>query len=325
MDFLTELRAPPEPRTAHGETRRVGIEIEFATITAADGAKIVRDLFGGTITQEDPHRFHIKEAEFGDFTCELDTQHAHKPYGVAGEMSDFQAEMRRLFGEISSLVMPCEIVCPPIPWDAIGRIDTLVQALTDAGAVGTRASPFYAFGAQLNPELPDIDDTDAMTAVIKAYLLLSSWLRGVMGLDLTRRAVAFADPFPKPYVAKVLAEDYWPDRAALIDDYLSANPTRNRELDCLPLFAHLDARRVRAVLQDGRIKARPTWHYRLPDANLGEAGWSLCLEWNRWVVVERLAADRALLARMSKAYLAMADAGRGRDWPLAASEWLVLS
>lgn len=325
MDFLTDLRAPPEPRTRDGKTRRVGIEIEFATVTAADGAGIVRDLFGGTITREDPHRFHIEDTEFGDFTCELDTQHAHKPYGVTGEMSDFQAEMRRLFGEISSLVMPCEIVCPPIAWDRIDRIETLVQALSDAGAVGTRASPFYAFGVQLNPELADTDDTDAMTATLKAYLLLSSWLRGVMGLDLTRRAVAFADPFPKPYVARVLAPDYWPDRAALIDDYLDANPTRNRELDCLPLFAHLDDARVRAVLQDGRIKARPTWHYRLPDANLGEAGWSLCLEWNRWVVVERLAADRALLGRMAAAYLALADAGRGRDWPLAASEWLVLS
>lgn len=325
MDFLTDLRAPPESRTRAGDTRRVGIEIEFATIKAADGARIVRDMFGGDIVAEDAHRYHIEGTEFGDFTCELDTQHAHKPYGATGEMSDFQTEMRRLFGEISSLVMPCEIVAPPIAWDQIGRIEALVQALSDAGAVGTRASPFYAFGVQLNPELADTGDTDAITATLKAYLLLSAWLRGVMGLDLTRRAVAFADPFPKPYVARVLAADYWPDRATLIDDYLDANPTRNRELDLLPLFAHLDAARVGAVLQDGRIKARPTWHYRLPDANLGEAGWSLALEWNRWVVVERLAADRTLLACMAAAYLAMIDAGRGRDWPLAASEWLILS
>ncbi len=325
MDVLADLRAPPETRTRAGDTRRVGIEIEFATIRAADGARIVQDMFGGTIAEEDAHRYHIEGTVFGDFTCELDTQHAHKPYGATGAMSEFQTEMRRLFGEISSLVMPCEIVCPPIPWDAIGRIEDLVQALSAAGAVGTRASPFYAFGVQLNPELADTGDTDAITATLKAYLLLSGWLRGVMGIDLTRRAMAFADPFPRPYAARVLAADYWPDRSALIDDYLDANPTRNRELDLLPLFAHLDDARVRAVLQDGRIKARPTWHYRLPDANLGEPGWSLALEWNRWVVVERLAADRALLARMAAAYLAMADAGRGRDWPLAASEWLILS
>ena len=325
MDFLTDLRAPPETRTRAGDTRRVGIEIEFATITAADGARIVQGMFGGTIAEEDAHRFHIEGTDLGDFTCELDTQHAHKPYGATGEMSDFQTEMRRLFGEISSLVMPCEIVCPPVAWGAIGRIEALVQALSAAGAVGTRASPFYAFGVQLNPELADTGDTDAITATLKAYLLLSGWLRGVMGLDLTRRAVSFADPFPKPYVARVLAADYWPDQAALIDDYLAANPTRNRELDCLPLFTHLDPDRVGAVLQDGRIKARPTWHYRLPDANLGEPDWSLCLEWNRWVVVERLAADRALLGRMAAAYVALAEAGRGRDWPLAASEWLILS
>ncbi|PWR02620.1 hypothetical protein DKT77_10560 [Meridianimarinicoccus roseus] len=333
MDFLTEVAAPPQPDNAEGAPRRVGVEVEFAAVTAADGAGIVREAFGGTVREEDAHRFHVEGTELGDFTCELDTQYAHRPYGAdggggEGGMTGFRAEMRKLFGDISSLVMPCEIVCPPIPYTEIPRIDALVQRLNAAGAVGTRASPFYAFGAQLNPEIAgareDDGDADGITAVLKSYLLLSGWLRGVMGLDLTRRAVAFADPFPKPYVATVLAGDYWPDVAGLIDDYLTHNPTRNRELDLLPLFAHLDEPRLRRVLDDPRIKARPTYHYRLPDANIGASDWSLCLEWNRWIVVERLAADRALLARMGADYLARAGDGRLRDWPLAASHWLIV-
>ena len=38
----------------------------------------------------------------------------------------------------------------------------------------------------------------------------------------------------------MLDAGYGPDLGALIDDYLAANPTRNRALDLLPLFAELD-------------------------------------------------------------------------------------
>jgi len=324
MTFLTDIARPAEVCTEAGTTRSVGIEVEFAAVTARDAARIVQQMFGGSLVTEDPHRHHIQGSEIGDFTCELDTQHAHRPYNKTGNMSGFQAEMRKLFGDISSLVMPCEIICPPVPFTDIARIDALVAKLTSVGAVGTRASPFYAFGAQLNPEIvrPDAGD---ITATLKAYILLSPWLRAVMGLDLTRRAMAFADPFPAVYIARLLAPDYWPDQAGLIGDYLDANLTRNRELDMLPLFAHLDPALVRARLDDPRIKPRPTYHYRLPDANIGEAGWSLCLEWNRWVIVDRLAADRTLLAAMAEDYLRHADEGRESGWPLAASQWLILS
>lgn len=323
MNFLTEAGTPPHPETSQGRLRRVGIEVEFATLSAADGARIVQEAFGGTVTEEDAHRYHIDGTELGDFTCELDSQYAHRPYGEEGGMSGFQTEMRKLVGDISALVVPCEIVCPPIAYTEIPRIDALVQSLNAVGALGTRASPFYAFGAQLNPEI-ESDDTDGITATLKAYLLLSGWLRGIIGVDLTRRAVAFADPFPKRYASRILAPDYWPDRDGLIGDYLADNPTRNRELDMLPLFAHLDKDHVRRHLNDPRIKARPTYHYRLPDANIGETDWSLCLEWNRWLVVERLAANRPLLEAMGRDYLARSKSSSARDWPLVASQWLIL-
>jgi hypothetical protein len=324
MNFLTQVSEPPQQDTATGAPRRVGVEVEFANVTAADSARIVQDAFGGKIVREDAHRFHVEDTEFGDFTCELDTQYAHRPYGDTVDMTPLKTEMRKLVGDISSVVTPCEVVCPPMGYTHIPRIDALVHALHAAGAVGTQASPLYAFGAQLNPEIAS-DDTDDITATLKAYVLLSDWLRGVIGVDLTRRAVAFADPFPKPYVARLLDDDYWPDQHGLIGDYLADNPTRNRELDMLPLFAHLDKALVAQHLDDPRIKARPTFHYRLPDARIGEAGWSLCLEWNRWIVVERLAANRPLLAAMAQDYQTREVSATARDWPLAASQWLILS
>jgi len=329
MDFVRVPGQPPRPHNADGAARRVGVEIEFAAVSARAGAGIVRDLFGGRIREEDAHRFHVEDTEFGTFTSELDTQYAHRPHHTSAEdeaadtLAGFRTEMRRLFGDISSLVMPCEVVCPPIPHHRLDRLDALVAALTAAGAEGTRASPFYAFGVQLNPEIAT-DDAAWLRAMLRAYLVLSPWLRAVMGLDITRRAVSFADPFPKPYVALALAAGYAPDRPRLMADYLRHNPTRNRELDLLPLIAHFDAGLVARHLDDPRVKARPAFHYRLPDANIGQAHWSVCLEWNRWLVVERLAEDEALLSRMAGDFLAHSDILSARNWPVRCSEWLAL-
>ncbi len=327
MHILAETAAPPWPRTATGMPRRIGVEIEFAAVGAEEGAHIVRDRFGGRIVREDDHRFHIEDTRFGRFTCELDTQYAHRPKHAdepeTGLQADVLAEMRRVFGDISALVMPCEIVCPPLPLKALAALDDLVGTLVAAGATGTRASPFFAFGVQLNVE---IARTSAawITQILRAYLLLSPWLRDTMSLDLTRRAVSFADPFPQDYAAQVLAPGYRPDLGGLVADYLYANPTRNRELDLLPLFAELAPTRVRAAIDDPRVNARPAFHYRLPDANLGEPRWSLRLEWNRWCVVERLAARPALVEAMAADYLARRTEGGG-DWPRKAAEWLILA
>jgi len=127
-------------------------------------------------------------------------------------------------------VMPCEIVCPPVPVAELPRIEALVRALAKAGASGTQASPLYGFGAQLNVEIA-AGGPDWLLAMLRAYALLSDWLRAVMEIDLTRRLTAFADPFPPGYVALIADPAYAPDQAGLIDDYLRHNPTRNRELD----------------------------------------------------------------------------------------------
>ncbi|WP_238578863.1 amidoligase family protein [Inquilinus limosus] len=102
------------------------------------------------------------------------------------------------------------------------------------------------------------------------------------------------------------APGYRPDRAGLIDDYLAANPTRDRGLDLLPLLLSLDPERVRARLPYEKIAPRPVFHYRLPQAHPGEPGWSIAQDWNCWVEVERLAADGDRLAAAAEAWRARA-------------------
>jgi hypothetical protein len=70
----------------------------------------------------------------------------------------------------------------------------------------------------------------------------------------------------------------------------------------LPLLAHFDGPRVAAAISD-KTSARPAFHFRLPDCRIDEAGWTLAGEWRRWVAVERVARDTALLRRLGDAWL----------------------
>jgi len=302
---------PPFSENYLGEPRKVGVEIEFATVSVGQAAECVQEVFGGDVTRTTPHKFAVTGTTHGDFEVELDSQYIHRleapgesPF-LSEELNEwlrwFQTSLGEAVGELAAAVIPCEIVCPPMPLDDLHLLDRTIDALTRRGATGTRENPLYAFGAQLNPDIAQ-KKADYVTSVLKAYLLLSPWLREVIAVDMTRRVFAFADPFPRAYVRLVTSPEYWPDFTGLIDDYLMHNPTRNRELDMLPLFAWLDEARVRASVPDARIKSRPTFHYRLPDANFGIADWTITGEWNRWCEVERLAADADKLRMVCDAF-----------------------
>jgi hypothetical protein len=331
MSSISKLRLPPRNYNFEGNRRRAGVEIEFAAVSPSRVATRVAKLYGGTAEQEDPHRFHIRGTRLGNFLVELDTQYAHRApgevgpsaSGLQGLMETFSNAMRELYGDLGSLVIPYEVVCPPIDVEQLPELEALLLALREEGAQGTRDNLLHAFGVQFNPDIAT-RDPQWILAVLKAEILLSEWLRSIISVDMARRILAFADPFPKAYIHIILKDEYWPDIDQLIEDYLIYNPTRNRELDMLPLFLWLDADRVRRKIPDKLVKPRPTFHYRLPDANIRESRWSLTLEWNRWCVVERLAEDREILAEMGKSYLENDLSILSEDWALRCTEWLVL-
>lgn len=193
-------------------------------------------------------------------------------------------------------LVPHEIVSPPLPLARLGEVETLIAQLRERGAKGTSDRALNAFGMQFNPELPSLEPR-LITACLKAFLCLYDRLYVRADIDFTRRITSYVDPFPSSYVKKVIAADYWPDLTTLIDDYLIDNPTRNRALDMLPLFKFLDEDRVCARADESLIKARPTFHYRLPDCDIHKPHWGLHVAWNDWVEVERMAADEIRLQR----------------------------
>lgn len=329
--FATYPKQPPRKLNYLGQPRRVGVELEFAAVTPAKAAARIAGLFGGTVECDDPHRYRVENTKFGRFVVELDSQYAHRQpgehpihgVGLAAIMDGFREAMRSLYGDIGSLVIPYEVVCPPIDIESLAELEGLLQALREEGAQGTSDHPLHAFGAQFNPEIA-ATDPHWILAILKAEILMSGWMRRIMAIDIARRLLAFVDPFPAAYARKVLDPDYWPDTTTLIDDYIAYNPTRNRELDMLPLFTWLDEKRVLSRLAPGLVRPRPTFHCRLPNANIREPLWSLTLEWNRWLVIERLADRLDLLAEMGPAYVENADSFIPEDWALKSTEWLIV-
>jgi hypothetical protein len=294
---MTTRRTPPKQTNEAGEPRRIGVEIELGGLDLQAAAACVEKVFGGQVTEKSPHRLLIKNTDIGDFGVELDTQLAHPKSGD----SDTEREARKLIGDLSSGFVPVEIVGPPAPIPSLDQFDVLIDALRDAGAEGTNDALSHAFGLQLNPEASSLQAADIL-ATLQAYVLMSPLLRRRIGVDVMRRILPYVDPFPLDYAHKILADDYAPDMDALIDDYIELNPTRNRELDMLPLFKHLDEDRVMAALDDPLIKSRPTYHYRLPDTRFSKPGWGAVEEWNRWIIVERLADDPARRQKLAEAF-----------------------
>ncbi len=333
MARLSNIRLPPRRINYANMSRRVGVELEFAAVSAQQAANTVVELYGGKIEREDAHRYRVSNTRFGVFAVELDTQYAHRESdttdqperttGFAGWFDEFSDTVREFYGDVGSLVIPYEVVCPPIAIEELPELEKLVDALRAAGAKGTRDHLLHAFGAQYNPDIAT-KDPDWILSILKAEILISDWLRAIMSIDTARQVLAFAEPFPAAYARKVVRPTYWPDMETIIDDYLVSNKTRNRELDMLPLFAWLDRNRVNKAISDKLVRPRPTFHYRLPDANIGQPDWSLTLEWNRWCVVERLAEDRERLDLMGAAYIENSARFLPKDWSLLCTEWLVI-
>ncbi|MEQ8734570.1 MAG: amidoligase family protein [Rhodospirillaceae bacterium] len=308
MTYSPQVNDPPNPETADGKIRRVGVELEFGGVTAERAAQIVQSVCGGEIKALSEHRYKVDTPDFSEFVIEIDSQYAHPreewqdPADADSFFAEIDKSVSKAVGDLSQGIVPTEIVGPPMPYTELDTFSPILDALREDGARGTDQSFVAGFGLHLNPEVASTNPKD-ITSVLQAYVISSPDLRASIEVDLTRRVLPFIDPFPKSYMHLLLASDYQPDLKQLIDDYLEHNPTRNRELDLLPLFKHLDEDRIVQALNDARIKARPTYHYRLPNMKLSDDSWSVVTEWNRWVEVEQLAADAKALRKAADAFL----------------------
>jgi len=301
---------PPVLINESGEERKAGVELEYAAIGLEQTAAIINGLFSGTIRQITTFEFRVEETAFGDFKLELDAQLLRdkkyesflKKIGIDLSSLEKKKELEELLSDMASSVVPFEIVTPPIPLTKLYKVDELVSEMRKNHAEGTGTSFFHAFGMHLNPEIPDLK-AETLLHVLQAFILLQDWIRLDSEIDLSRRITPYIDDFKKDYKRLVLQKNYKPDIKRLMDDYLEYNPTRNRPLDLLPVFEFIDGEKVKEMIDDGLTSPRPAFHYRLPNCRIDEPEWSVAGEWNRWVLIEKLAADRDALSGFKEDFL----------------------
>ncbi|HRP75059.1 MAG TPA: amidoligase family protein [Rhodocyclaceae bacterium] len=316
----SRLRQPPWSTNAAGQPRRVGIELEMNGLEIDALARIVADQLHTSVAPRGRYERVLSGDPAGDWIVELDFDLLKRLGREQRDADTFGGEIGNSAEDalawIAEALVPLELVSPPLPLDRLDSVEELIGVLREAGARGTSDRLISAFGMQFNPEIPS-EAPEVLTACLKAFLCLYDWLYARADIDMSRRVTNYIDPFPADYVRKVIDPAYAPDMGTLIDDYLADNPTRNRALDLLPLFLHLDENRVRNATDDPLIKARPTFHYRLPDCNIHLPDWGLYTAWNDWVEVERLADDSNRLHACCDAYRDFLDRPLDRwfgDW-----------
>jgi len=285
---------PPALLAADRSLRRVGLEIEFLGPSARVAAEALARHFVGTVIAEDPHAFRIHGTRLGDMSVETDLRYLH-PKRHPNLGLRLNARTAAWLGTLVAPFVPRELITAPIPITQLSEVDALITVLRAAGARGRGAVLLDSLGLHFNIDPPRLDAA-TVTAYLKAFLVVNERLRRETARGRLRLACALPPDFPQAYVQRVLAPDYWPNVNQLTDDYLAANPTRDRAFDLLPLLAYLDEERVRKALPHEKIGPRPAFHYRLPQAHLSDPTWSILPDWERWLRVERLAADPATLS-----------------------------
>ncbi|MCB1644884.1 MAG: amidoligase family protein [Pseudomonadales bacterium] len=326
-DYRASLWPLPMQLQSHnGNTRRIGVELEFAGLEINDIARLCQQHLGGELDVVSDYEIFVRGTRFGDFGIELDYSYLKK-LGREKNGHDQSDDIENLAESVLALIarqlVPYEIVTPPIPVTEAFALEDLIKSLRQAGARGTGHAAEYAFGLHLNPELPDLEPTTLFN-YLRAFLCLFDWLKHRSNIDLSRKITPYIDGFDHDYARFLLKPGYAPTMTALIDDYLTFNPTRNRALDMLPIFAHVDEDRVQNTVQDDRVKPRPAFHYRMPNCLIDESDWALVQSWRDWLQIEALASDTERLDQIaSEYYQHLNSLGRlFTSWREKSARWL---
>lgn len=313
---------PPRANKDDGTPRMVGFELEFSGISLDEAADAVQSALGGEFVSESSAERIIQTGSSGEFVIELDWDFLKRKASEA-DRGEGGSEWLEQLSQAAALLVPVEVVCPPIPLHNLSVLTPMIRELREAGAMGTEESLIAAYGVHVNTEIPRLD-ADTLFSYLCAFAILQWWLVDAHEVDATRRISPYIDLYPQAYVRQVLSRSE-STMDQIFTDYLEHNASRNRALDLLPILAEIDSDRVREAVDDPRIKARPAFHYRLPNCQIEHPDWSLSGAWNAWCVVERLADREDDLDVLAREFLA-ADRpilGVGRsDWVGFIDRWL---
>ena len=321
MTQQSPFRLPTVTCNSTGQLRKVGFELEFTGLDLEQTTAIVERVFSSRRSRTSQADAVVEVAGLGTFTIELDWHYLKQK---ATQKKDRPPQgWLDLLSQAATLLVPMEVVCPPLAITQLAVLDPLLGELRQAGAMGTEDSVIAAYGVHINAEIPRLDAA-TLDSYLRAFGLLQWWLVDAHQVDVARRISPYVDLYPENYL-KQLFSRHEPDLDTLLQDYLHYNATRNRALDLLPLLAEVAAGEVRRALPDTKIKARPAFHYRLPNCQIDKFDWSLADAWNTWWVVEELARRPNDLDDLCARFLSMDRLLIGvsrNDWTGWIDRWL---
>ena len=304
--FAADTFAPlPGSPGSDGASRRVGVEIEFGGLSQRDAAEAILPLLGGSVTAGDNGDLTLTGGDLGRVEIYLDTalrKKASGPLAKAGLKA-------------SRAVVPVELVTEPLSQMQLPLLDRVRDSLRQAGAVGTGDGVLLGFGVHLNVQTASETGAD-IPAVVMAFAFLEDWLRARDPMDLSRRVLSFTNSYPRAYL-DALAQHPAQSLTDFLRLYADHNPTRNRGLDLLPIYAHFAPNAFATQIGgENAVSARPAYHYRMPDCRLDEPDWTLAYEWNRWALVERVARNGSALTALPRIWTE-----HRKDWSPGGPGW----
>ncbi|MDQ3072825.1 MAG: amidoligase family protein [Bacteroidota bacterium] len=292
-----EFNLPKQIYTKEGKLRKAGFELEFGHLDLDAAVACIIELYGGEEVMENEFNRDIINTELGKFCLRADARAlAGKTYAPTLEalgINPDNAFLENMIKSVAVLVVPNEVSMPPLPFTDIHKLDKLRELLFENKATDTRVSILNRYATHINIELPGLDPKTILN-YLRAFFLLYQVLLKRSDIQFKRKVSGYIQPYPKNYIKRVLSTVYQPDMQQLMNDYHSFNPDRNRPLDLYPLFAFIDRERTDTFDGIGKANARPALHYRLPNSLVDEEGWSLAVEWNRWVYIDDLATSHEI-------------------------------
>jgi len=321
MEEKSAFKLPSVTHTCNKKMRRVGFELEFIGIDLEQTTAVVQQVFSGKIASVSPAACVVAVEGLGEFSIELDWHFLKKK--AAQQNRENAGDWLEMLSHAAALLVPMEIVCPPIPVSDLDCLDPLVTELRRAGAKGTEDSMIAAYGVHINTEVPG-QDAGCLSGYLRSFSLLQWWLVDAHQVDFARRISPYVDLYPEAYLKQLFSRTV-PDIHQVCDDYLQYNASRNRALDLLPLLAYMDVDQVNRAVADAKIMARPAFHYRLPNCQIDKPEWSLARPWNNWWVVEELAQRPDDLQNLSALFLDMHRPLLGvsrSEWTALMDRWL---
>jgi len=308
-----DFTLPPVIQTDDGNTRGVGFELEYAGVDLSDSVSMLETLLDCKAEKDNAFSYRLPVEGIGDYRVEVDAALLHegtyKEYLASAGIDTTNLELERriddLIESLASVVVPCEIVTPPLAMDDMDIVQDIVTGLRHRNARGTGHSFLYAFGLHINAEVVSLE-AGYLLAHMRAFALLYDWICKDSKVDFFRKLSSYIKPWPAAYLKILLDPAYEPDVDTLVGDYLREVGSRNHALDMLPVFAMLDEEGVKAQAKEpDLVKGRPAFHYRLANSRIDQAHWRVADEWRYWVQVESLAHDdkRKQLLALCRDYL----------------------